>query len=442
MKKKLVLLSVAVILLFSALPLSASAAAYDPVASAPKALSFSFDYPNEGSERISVHYLIPENACRFVAITGDEKISSYGFDGSYIMQFDWSVDSKDDWNYTDEWDTGDGNFIFLDVGVDIIGNGELLWFTYDDAVGKCEGAIKSKKTDDGKRARVFDFDEHQLYVRARFAYFDSESETSYCSAWSDVYSVNDSFNKTDTGFSADLTALEPPFVSNAFYGVADGNNLIYFDISLGNELANAAWAVKRAAGEDLVLKSQIRVNDGEWQYWSVEDELYPYTTGLRAFMVDDDMLNGELEFRCCFSYDGNEDAGIEAFSTPWSKSIIRTADNSFSIVKSSDKNKEEPDAGKCSLCNICPQPLGVCAFVWLTLAVIAVLIALIIVKAIRRGKKNTSSIEAAARERLEKGRAEDEARRAGMNKSAADAAASDNDEDKEKTDVQNTGEDK
>lgn len=35
-----------------------------------------------------------------------------------------------------------------------------------------------------------------------------------------------------------------------------------------------------------------------------------------------------------------------------------------------------------------------------------------------------------------------EARRAGMNKSAADAAASDNDEDKEKTDVQNTGEDK
>lgn len=411
MKKQLLSLSAAALFVVFLLIPAAASGTYEPVAAPPTSLCFSFDYPNEGSERITVNYRIPETACRFVSMSSDEKESAYGFDGSYIMQFDLSVDGENNWSHNPDWDSGEGDYIYLDVGVDTIGSGEFLWFTYDEAVKKCHGAIKSDKASGAENARWFDFENHSLFARARFVYFDNENGSSYCSTWSDTYSVNDSYNKTGFLFQENVSNLEPPIVKGAFLDDSDGDSLIFFDISLGGKLTDAAWAVKCAAGEDLTLKSQIRVNEGEWEYWSVEDELYPYAAGLRAFRVDDEMLDGKLEFRCRLSYEGGTDAGIDSFNSPWSKVILRTSDNNFSIVDNSDTDGRDASEKKCGLCGICPQPLGVCAFVWLTLAVIAVIVAIIIAKAIRRGNFREDTIQSAAKDRLEKGRAEDEARK-------------------------------
>ena len=51
-------------------------------------------------------------------------------------------------------------------------------------------------------------------------------------------------------------------------------------------------------------------------------------------------------------------------------------------VKPADNAKDS-----CPICHFCPQPLGLCIFIWLAILILAILIIILIIKAAKKGKK-------------------------------------------------------
>ncbi len=420
MNMRIVSILLSLMIFTSLLAFSASAAQALP-SDAPAALSFAVDYPNEGSERITANYLLPKSACEFNALTAEARVEAYGSDGSCSLEFDWSVDSESAWHIADDAKSEYGS-ISLDTGIDFIGNGELFWFVYDEAASRCEGAVTAKGD-----ARVFDHDNHKLYIRARLVY--TLQDDSSATEWTKAYCVNDFLSEAHE-YTAPSASPQKLIVTSPVEG-DDGNT--YFDLSFDLSTMKAAWDIKNATGEDMSLESQIRVGDGDWKYWVMTDELYPYGFGTRAFAPEVGSEGQTVSFRCRLNYAGNQAMEIPAVSTEWSDNIVISS-GGIKITENKETAPNSVAQYKCSLCHICPAPLGVCAFVWLTIVVIALFVAFIIIRAVRKGKRKNDEIREAAKQRLAQGMETDASRKAieeAAKKRAAEQSADEiNKEDK------------
>ena len=369
---------------------------------APGNLQFVFSYPNEGNECIEAVYTVPDDLCAVASMSVEDQQKYYGSAFETCIQFDWSVDSKDSFHYDETWDTIEAVCPIQKINGSFVGQSEVFWFVYDEAIERCASGIVTKAvpvpdTDEVVTVHTFDFDNHKLYVRARFFVYEYATKTVYTSDWSKDANVGDSLKHKAPDVDSRMDAPELSKVRID----ADVPGVIYYDIDFPDSVKKIAYELK-AAETELNFESQIRLNGGDWQYWITPDDLFPYKVGTRQFSVMPDDLQGKLEYRCRLM-GGNPDNGT-AVTSAWSQ-ILTIENGKAELVINDDPYDEkaeaeaqriaEKEANKCAVCGICPvHPLGVCMFIWLGILVVIALIVLYNIRASKKKRAKQAEIRA------------------------------------------------
>lgn len=370
---------------------------------APADLVFVFSNPNKSHECIDAVFTVPDALCRVASLTQSQQEKYYGAVFENCVQFDWSVDSRDAFHYDESWDSIGGSYPLQRIGGGFLEKSEVFWFEYDADAQRCAPGVTEKNG-----VRAFDFDNHQLYVRARFMIYDYLSETCTFSDWSDIYGV---------GADRDAQAPDTPQVGESRIELSKASfsdGTLSFDAKPAGSVRDIARAMLIGTGAQLSIESQVRVNGGMWEYRSMSRGEEPYLVGMRDIALDD--TEGKVEFRCRLS--GNNPADGSAVVTGWSD-LITVEDGKVQIVKNDDRfdikaeqqrleeerlRQEEAlrEANRCKLCGICPiHPLGVCMFVWIGMLLFAVLVAYYFISTARKKKARaaqTKAREAASRQ--------------------------------------------
>lgn len=364
-------------------------------ASAPEGLRFVFTYPNEGSECIEAVFSVPFDMCDAADIQKQNipaNVDNAGLAG--CIQFDWSIDSRDAFHYDKSWDAAGGDYPVQQLSGNFVEKKEVFWFAYPQAVERCAGAL-TETVKDGATVRMFDFDAHKLYVRARFMVYEYGSGACTFSDWSDIYDVG-----ADLGAEAPKlpdTGEDRPEFTNA---LTDGNTLRFF-IEYPDSIRDTAAALLSGYGAQLGFESQIRVDGGEWQYWAVEHDDLPYLTN-RSADISELSSARSIEYRCRLI--GHDPSNGNAVITGWSD-YVTVQDGKAEIVKNDDpfgtkaeaqrQKDAEREANKCKLCGFCPfHPFGVCMFIWLGAVLLIALAAAYIVVSSKKKKKRAAETKA------------------------------------------------
>ena len=397
-------------------PAFANGLPFEKVPEAPQKLDFLFSYPNEGGECIEAVFTVPDALSEIAVLSAENQQKYYGTVFETCVQFDWAVDDENAFHCDKTWDTVDGDYPIQKLTGSFVEQTELFWFTYDEAAERCAPGVITKEnavstpiydeegiiTDSVRETvdcRVFDFDKHELYVRARFFVYDYTAKTCTFSDWSETAKVGDAFREVK---EPELYKgnVERPVLSKV--QLSDQEGWFEFRLSFPDSVKEAAYLLKTTCDTELNLESQVRVNGGEWQYWIVENDLYPYLVGLRRFSVLKTDLENKLEYRCRLT-GGNPDDGT-ALTTGWSD-ILTYENGEVKLVTNTDPFDEEvakaqqaaaeKEANKCKVCGICPfHPFGVCMFIWIAILLVIMLIVLYNVRAHSKKKKREAEIKA------------------------------------------------
>ena len=362
---------------------------------APDGLTFLFTYPNEGSECIEAVFTVPDALCRVASLSQSQQEKYYGAAFECCVQFDWSVDSDKSFHYNADWDSIGGSYPIQKLTGSFVDKCEVFWFAYPEAVQRCAPGVTQQATD-GDPICTFDFDNHQLYVRARFLIYDYQSQSCTFSDWSRVGDVG-----------ADRTANKPdvPLVGESRIELGKASldgDVLTFDADPSGSIRDIARALLCSYNPQLGLESQVRVDGGMWEYRSMSSGDMPYLVGRREVELPE--TAGKIEFRCRLT--GNNPTDGTAIITAWSD-LVTVEDGKVEIVKNDDpfdikaEEKRQADAAReanrCTLCGFCPvHPFGICMFIWLGGLVLVALI--VVYNILARKKKKQRAAETRARE--------------------------------------------
>lgn len=363
---------------------------------APDDLTFVFTYPNEGSECIEAVFSVPDDLCAIASENmQDPYLDRVTAEQACLIQFDWSVDSRDAFHADETWDSAGGDYPIQQLNGNFLEKKEVFWFAYPQSAERCAGALK-ETTADGATVRTFDFGAHKLYVRARFMVYVYATGECTFSDWSDAYDVG-----------ADLGREAPtiPDVGEDRPAVTDAqseNSALRFVLHYPDSIRQTAYALLCGHGRTLSFESQIREDGGEWQYWLTENGDLPYLTGQRTVSLTDTENAKTVEYRCRLI--GSDPTDGSAIITGWSD-YVTVKDGHAEIVENDDPFGEkaeakrlkdaEKEANKCKLCGICPiHPFGICMFIWLAVILLVMLTIVYNISASKKKKQRAAEIRA------------------------------------------------
>ena len=193
----------------------------------------------------------------------------YGVDHiAYFMQIDWSLDSQNDWKYHENWDVrkkgnsdAEGEYVNEPLYADTTANRKILetcyrankWLTELD-----EGQYLLN--DNG--APVIDYQEHTVYVRARFGieYRPTGGDMEYLfSDWSPVVA----YGKDSKPFEIP-TSLESPVISDLQLTETHGGDPVA-TFHLTNPQSVKDYSVgAQSIGDSLYLGAEVSIGGGAW----------------------------------------------------------------------------------------------------------------------------------------------------------------------------------
>ena len=393
----------------------------------PTTMSFSLSLDNE----ITSFFSKQDEA--FYNETIDEFRASYGFsDIAVNVQIDWALDDVNDsvsgWHYNKYWDGSiygigcDENYERCVGPWDIVDWGlnnatetvQTYWITRgiteDDLNGNPDTKIPALKsqmkpdqyTFDGEFLRI-DFSKHTMYFRARLVtmlYVDEEGWEYYHSDWSPICSYGkDAAKKTkvtkDDLSAPDITNLQ---MTNKEF---NGNPVVAYTLTVPDKLQEIATNLL-SAGDDIYVETYARVKgDTEWIALDGDRDVKPGNLEWKLIYLakDGETISKDtpIELRCRYCvYQRTED---EPLYSDWSKVISFGTDEikiDNTSVAENDADGHEIGANStakkdsCPICHFCPQPLGLCIFIWLLIIVIiaAVVIVIVIMKKKKDKKEN------------------------------------------------------
>ena len=360
---------------------------------APDGLTFLFTYPNDGNECIEAVFTVPDALCRVASLTQAQQEKYYGAAFESCVQFDWSVDSDKAFHYDESWDSIGGSYPIQKLTGSFVDKCEVFWFAYPEAVQRCKSGIVNRNPEKGE-VYAFDFDNHKLYVRARFLIYDYQSQTCTFSDWSDV---------GDVGAARTADKPDVPQVGESRIDVSKASldgNVLTFDAQPSGSIRDIARALLCTYNPQLSLISQMRVDGGAWEYRSMTRGDMPYLVGVREVELPE--TTGKIELRCRLT--GNNPTDGTAIITGWSD-LLTVEDGKVQIVPNDDpfdvkaEEKRQADAAReanrCTLCGICPvHPFGVCMFIWLGGLLLVALIVVYNILASKKKKQRAAQIRA------------------------------------------------
>ena len=353
------------------------------------------------------------------------------------IQVDWALDDVNDsvsgWHYTKYWD-GDPYF---GLGHDSEGNSRWSeWDIVDGSIGNAEETVNDIAVTRGvpnddrwngnpethtpgvkDQLRVgqyvydeeidtvrIDYTQHTMYFRARFVVTvrnEGEQDKFYFSEWSNTTSVGKDAVKLDPLTKADLPA---PVITGLRMTDKEfnGNPIVAFTLTVPEKLADDAAKVT-ADGGGIVIEVEGRVKgdkefvelQGDWiiRAGEMESALFALASETRPNVPKDAII----ELRCRYRYDHPKYFDGEIYSD-WSKTIsFGTDDINYYTDPGDDTTGDPDDPGKvdpnkktCPICHFCPQPLGLCIFIWIAiiLAIVAAVVVIIVVVNKKKKKEN------------------------------------------------------
>ena len=375
--------------------------------------------------------------------TIDQFMEEIGCDDIWMnVQIDWALDDVNDsvsgWHYTKYWDgdeyfglghDSEGNQRWSDW--DVVDGGlnnatetvQDMWITRgvpndDRWYGNPETHMPGVKDqlrpeqytyDDSEGGELYiDYSEHTMYFRARFVVtvrVDGEPDRFYFSEWSDITSVGKESESFEPLTKADL---EAPVITGLRMTDKEFNDnpIVAFTLTVPDKLMEDATRVE-AFGGSIVVEVWARVKgdeeftelQGDWiiKAGEMESALFNLANEARPNIPKDSII----ELRCRYRYDHPEYYD-ECIYSDWSK-IISFGTDDINYSTDPGANEEgQPDTGEpstgesqsaaekksCPICHFCPQPLGLCIFIWLIIIIAVAAVIVIIIAANKKKKKN------------------------------------------------------
>ncbi|MBQ3150747.1 MAG: hypothetical protein IJB86_05825 [Clostridia bacterium] len=285
----------------------------------PRYMQFSTE-KNKSLDLLSVTVAVEQDFIYFLSL--EDTLSTYGVDGDFYIQFDWSIDDCA-WSYDKSWNNPDAdNTLTYKLSSELIQSFDIFDLTVEADKQRFAQGIR---LENGKDA--FYYPEHTLTIRARYLFADSSKDEPLSSEWSDSFSVNDDYyNKNSRSINVIDFGL-PTIVDNIRLKKATdfSDARITFDWFFDGEIENVAFNLYAINGQSLILQEQICVGqDGTWVDIESDSDNNPYICGLKTIDVSDDLLqNGNyFKYRMRYSYPGDLGSKIMSFHSAWSDSIV------------------------------------------------------------------------------------------------------------------------
>ena len=348
------------------------------------------------------------------------------------VQVDWALDDVNDsvsgWHYTEYWD-GDEYF---GLGHDSEGNARWSeWDVVDAGLNNATETVqdiwitrgvpnderwngnpetRSPGVKDQLRPEQYtyneaeeelriDFAKHTMYFRARFAVtvrHDGEPDKYYFSDWSNIASVGKDAEKSEPLTKDDLDA---PVITGLRMTDKEFNDnpIVAFTLSVPDKLMENATKVE-ASGGSIVIEVEARVQgdkeftplQGDWiiKAGEMESALFSLVNDARPHVEKDSII----ELRCRYRYDHPKYFDGEIYSD-WSKIIsFGTDDINQGVTPTAPDGTDsvpidpENQPKECPICHFCPQPLGICIFIWLLIILVVIVVVIIVLRS--KKKKN------------------------------------------------------
>ena len=366
--------------------------------------------------------------------TAEEYLAQYGMSEFIVtVQIDWALDDVNDpvsgWHYNKYWDY-DPYYGFgrddegrprcsewdcVEFGLNSNDSIQNYWIfrgvpNDDRWNGNPETGIPGVKDqlnpdqyryDESEETLYIDEAEHTFYVRARYVFWgtkldEGDRELFAYSDWSEVASCGKDAEK-----SGPITAEDIPAPDITDLRMTDeefnGNPVVAYTLTVPDELAKLATA---AASQNcgIYIDTEARVKgDSEWTDMGNTDRTIKtgeMKCALLTLMSDEHPTidkNTQIELRCRYRC---TQPGLDDVYSGYSKVItfateeIKPGEN-VTVPEATEKPSEEAVADKpakdeCPICHFCPQPLGLCIFIWIAIILVVLVVIFIIVKATKK----------------------------------------------------------
>ena len=357
-----------------------------------------------------------------------------------LVQIDWALDDVDDevsgWHYNEYWNAAphgslgqdaDGKYHFstwdvVNMGVNTSqtvtetwlyrGFNESEWLGGENFVGLKDQLRTSQYTFEnyqeyGDVNLSIDWDRHTIYNRSRFVVVLRDE---------DEYAVADSFVFSDwsavTAYGKDAEKVEPlkpgDVVAPTITGLKmteekfNDNPVVAFTLTVPETVAEQKARVAAANGTFRVEVEARVKGTSEWKDLNVAGDV---TTGeLTAALLylaepgKPVAAGTEIELRARYFV---EQAGQDGFYSAYSKVIgFGSDDIVINDTPATDNNGDDGEGSildklpksDCPICHFCPQPLGLCIFIWLII-IVAVIAVVVVVVVLVKKKKNKADKE-------------------------------------------------
>ena len=445
MRKCLAFVLTLIMLLALAAPLAAAAEDKNPLPftlPAPEHVSVSWAEGNDSPTTCMFSYSIPTIVSQFQealdnAEDKDAFFAQYGLtDGWFSIQIDWALDDVNDpvsgWHYNKYWD-GDseygigrddnggyhyGEWDYVECGIGNVtetindvwifrgipnderlnGDPESGWIGVKDQLNPDQFTYDYENED-----LIIDFTKHTVFVRARFIFTarDSERDRYFFSDWSEVASCGKGVEAYTPLTGKDIAAPEITDLHMTDKEFND-NPVVAFTLTVPDTLAKQAVDAEAHRGY-IVIETYARVKgDTEWvAMGNVDWEVKPgeMECALLSLISDEHKKiekDTPIELRCRYRCSQPEvddvyseyskiltfetsQIGGDPTPTPTDTPVIDDPTPTPTATPAPEEKKDD----KCPLCHFCPQPLGLCIFIWLIIIIVILLVVFIVVKKLK-----------------------------------------------------------
>ena len=328
MKKRTFSFLLALVMCLSLLPMTALAAEMPTTIEAPSSIVLSETVL--GVPCLQVTFNKGADLSEMISYgTGTAGREQYGVETiGYFMQIDWSLDSQNDWKYHENWDTRTtqqasydalGEYVNEAIYANTTENTDILrigsgswedWLLYID---------EGQYSENANGVKYIDYQEHTVYVRARFgiAYRPTGGKNTFLfSDWSPVAA----YGKDRKPFERP-TSLEAPVISDLqLTETFEGDPVATFHLTNPQSVKDNAVGAQ-SIGDELYLHAEVSIGGGAWTSVQLQDR--DISDGqINAFLTTAaDVVTDDTYIKLRVRYEYHDGSGALLLASDWSNVI-------------------------------------------------------------------------------------------------------------------------
>lgn len=300
---------------------------------------YCYSSSSNGHSCINVIIINDQEILRIAELDESELTDEFGVtqNDSLQIQFDYSIDDSDSWNYDKSWEPDRAGFfkspVYLKVDSDDeIIEREIFDLEYDEYLDILSEHAYRGDNDGWEDVNLYDFNEDPVYIRARFVYTIEDPENgkyiNFISPWSEEVRVEERIIIDENIAPPDISFVTAPEAILA-------DKAVTIITECDEETKDAIMKLSHFDSETEI--SVEYSSDGRNYTKVISDEDF-IPGGKYTFSVSDVEKMNEIYVRCKIRSDGSEKYDIEPMDSGFSEAVKIT------LVKKEDPDKDkEPE---------------------------------------------------------------------------------------------------